>query len=74
VTSLLPSRRVDARRAWALRTLRQHTDVDGHCAFCTSQYASSPEWPCLPARIAALYAGDPRRHAAPAATDPSRVG
>jgi hypothetical protein len=47
------------RRAWAVATLRVHTEVDGTCAYCSLAYRRAPTWPCGPARVATDYVGGP---------------
>jgi RNA polymerase sigma-70 factor, ECF subfamily len=52
-------RRLAAKRAWAVDTLRVHVESDGVCAACASSYGSAKPWPCLPAQVARFYAMSP---------------
>jgi hypothetical protein len=54
------NRRLANRRLWALHTLRLHTEEGGACDFCATTYGGDHPWPCLPARIALLYTGEPK--------------
>ena len=40
--------------------LRLHVEDGGQCEFCASTYGADHPWPCLPARIALLYIGQPK--------------
>ncbi|MDX6373443.1 MAG: hypothetical protein QOD98_2431 [Nocardioidaceae bacterium] len=53
-------RRLANRRVWALHVLRLHVEDGGICTFCDAKYGTAPQWPCVPARIALLYAGQPK--------------
>ncbi len=53
-------RRLASRRVWALHILRLHTEDRGICDFCASRYGTDQPWPCVPARIALLYVGQPK--------------
>jgi hypothetical protein len=55
------SHRLASRRLWALHVLRLHIENAGHCDFCASTYGADHPWPCVPARIALLYIGQPKR-------------
>ena len=55
------TRRLANRRLWALHVLRLHVEEGGHCEFCASTYGADHPWPCLPARIALLYTGQPQQ-------------
>jgi hypothetical protein len=52
--------RLANRRLWALHVLSLHVENDGHCDFCVSTYDAEHPWPCVPARIALLYIGQPQ--------------
>jgi hypothetical protein len=52
-------RKLANRRLWALHVLRLHVEDGGVCGFCASKYGAQHPWPCLPARIALLYVGQP---------------
>ena len=52
--------RLESRRLWAQHTLRLHVEDGGQCEFCTATYGADHPWPCLPARIALLYIGQPK--------------
>ena len=54
------ARRLANRRVWALRVLRLHVEEGGVCLFCVSKYGAEHPWPCVPARIALLYVGEPK--------------
>jgi RNA polymerase sigma-70 factor, ECF subfamily len=58
-------RRLAAKRAWAMDTLRVHVEGDGICVACASSYGSAKPWPCLPAQVARFYTISP-----PAPDDP----
>jgi hypothetical protein len=59
-------RRLANRRRWALETLRLHVEDGGFCQFCASKYGAEHPWPCVPARIALLYIGEPQHGEQPA--------
>jgi hypothetical protein len=52
-------RRLANRRLWALHVLNLHVQDGGVCDFCASTYGAEHPWPCVPARIALLYIGQP---------------
>ena len=55
------SRKLANRRLWAQHILRIHVDDAGTCDFCVSTYGAEHPWPCVPARIALLYIGQPQQ-------------
>jgi hypothetical protein len=55
------SRRLANRRLWAQHTLRLHVEDGGLCHFCAEKYGAEHPWPCVPARIALLYIGQPQQ-------------
>ena len=52
-------RRLAAKRAWAMDTLRVHVEGEGVCVACASSYGSAKPWPCLPAQVARFYTMSP---------------
>jgi hypothetical protein len=54
-------RKLASRRVWALDVLRVHVEAEGVCGFCASKYGHEHPWPCVPARIALLYIGQPKQ-------------
>jgi hypothetical protein len=52
--------RLESRRLWTLHILRLHVEDGGQCEFCAATYGVDHPWPCLPARIALLYIGQPK--------------
>jgi hypothetical protein len=52
--------RLESRRLWAQHILRLHVEDGGQCEFCAATYGVDHPWPCLPARIALLYIGQPK--------------
>jgi hypothetical protein len=62
----LRTRRLASRRLWAQQTLRLHVEDGELCEFCASKYGAEQPWPCVPARIALLYIGQPQQGEQPA--------
>ncbi len=54
------SHRLANRRLWALHVLSLHVEKAGACGFCAATYDADQPWPCVPARIALLYVGEPK--------------